>query len=188
MLGEDVTFDPFAYAFTTSGVVTSILNFDKGYIMYNNLGGQGPVTSDPPYIKLRTTTYTKNSTNISLSIFNSTVYRSRRATQQNRIQASMLQINMQPLHDMLATGSARSDPFAPTADVQRYFETLFPELGSMAWDARYTNMVNLYFLFTDGDNNDTVAELEECVGTPGRTTRIRRPMVVPDSGVLSACV
>jgi hypothetical protein len=160
--GADVTNNP-AFYDESSGLHTTFIDFRGGQgLAVNNLGGAAGNSADQ-FIELSQAVVDSAGRNISLKIFNTTEYRAPRASSSNQLINNMFSINLRPLYDEFASGSAFSS-FSPTVEARAAYESLFPDLGPSAWDSRYTNMVDLWFVFTGTDG--APVELEEYARSP----------------------
>lgn len=172
--GNDVTLDPNYWA-EFSSLQYHNLDFSEfdsdgnARLVANNLGGLGGKASDPkvpgrfsdpPMIRMNDVTkFTPRGTTteltIDLRIFNTTEYRVANTVNNGlAIGNKMVQINIRALYDE-TDATTVADPTFVLA-----MSALVPDLGTIAAQKRYSNNLNLVYVFTDRGTNNLV-ELEE---------------------------
>ena len=155
----------------------------------NNLGGLGPgiymcqgVPTDPGlgcsgyavyvpdptkvFMKIRDVTTGPRGERVSMKIYNTSQYISAGKevgfySSDNKLRNNMIQINMRPFfneNDTLPRASVY--PFGADPAMVATLRA-FSGLGDLAVDARVTNLVSLFYMFTNEEANDSPVLLEE---------------------------
>ena len=138
-------------------------------------------SADPPFIEIRdVTSHAVDGSSVHLRIFNASEYKPADfGVDENRLRfmsgsedAGFLQPNLRPVFN------ERTSPYATGREAQPFkseliefalsleplvdfLANLLPDLGSNIYDARFTNIVTLFYLFTDEDG--AAVELDEFI-------------------------
>ena len=117
-------------------------------------------------MKIRDVTTGPRGERVSMKIYNTSVYISAgkevgQYSRDNRLRNNMIQINMRPFFNENATmPSAAVYPFGGDPAMVATLRAS-SGLGDLATDARVTNLVHLFYLFTAEEANDSPVLLEE---------------------------